>query len=91
MPVKPKQLTLEQRIQRGIEVHQFTIDDYRTHPDTHLHCNFCGDAILVDYFQFGVMDMKRRLMNFVSSHSKCEPQLVTKTKDMTLTPKERAS
>ena len=81
--------TLEQLIKAGIAKHQFWFDDYREVPDQKLHCSFCGESILVDYFQFGVTEMGRRLTSFAWEHSKCEPHFVTKSTQMMLTPKEK--
>ena len=73
--------TLENRVNQGIERHQFTLDDYQEYPDMHLRC-WCGGALLVDYQQFGAGEMKRRLTAFVSTHEKCPkpgpvPRVVT--------------
>jgi hypothetical protein len=62
--------TLENRVNQGIERHQFTLDDYQEYPDMHLRC-WCGGALLVDYQQFGPGEMKRRIATFVSRHEKC--------------------
>lgn len=80
---------LEQLITERIAKHQFLFDDYREVPDQKLHCSFCGDSILVDYFQFGVTEMGRMLTSFVREHSKCEPTFVTKSSEMMLVPKEK--
>ena len=81
--------SLEQLVKAGVAKHQFWFDDHRTSPDVHLHCSFCGESILIDYFQFGMKEMGRRLMQFVSVHSKCAPHLVKKSSEMMLTPKEK--
>jgi len=66
--------TLEQRVKLGLARHQFSLDDYRDHPvDCHLHCSFCGDALLIDYFQFGVSEMNRQITAFAARHGKCRP------------------
>ena len=87
-PAKPKGQTLEQKITQMVALHQLYFDPIDT-PDQHLRCSFCEEALLIDYFQFGVQEMNRRLMSWVSKHSGCSPKLVTKTKDMVLTPKEK--
>jgi hypothetical protein len=79
--------TLQQRIEQMVAQHQLWFDPIDS-PEQHLHCSFCESAILIDYFQFGVMDMNRRLMSFASEHGKCTPRLATKVKDMVLTPVE---
>ena len=88
MPVTSKKITSKQRIKRAIELHQFRLDDYREVPDPHLHCQFCGGSILLDYIGLGYQEMNQRLMAWISHHSTCPPKLVTKTSAMMLTPKE---
>ena len=90
MTTKPRQQTLQQRIEQMVAQHQFYFDPIDS-PEMHLHCSFCEEAILIDYFQFGVQEMNRRLMAWVSHHSTCAPKLATKTKDMVLTPVEGKS
>ena len=87
MPAHSK--TLEQRIEQGIARHQFTLnapDD----PECRVTCNWCGESLLIDYFQFGYHEMTIRVNNFTRQHGSCEPTWKTKPKDMILTPKEKA-
>jgi hypothetical protein len=66
--------TLEQRIKSGLARHQFSLDDYRDHPfDCHLRC-WCGSQLLIDYFQFGLGEMARRMVSFVAEHEGCKPK-----------------
>ena len=88
MTTKARQQTLEQRISQGVAVHQFYFDDYRTVADQHIRCSWCEGALLIDYLGLGVLEMNRRLSSWVAVHAKCEPRLVTKTKDMVLAPVE---
>jgi len=66
--------TLEQRVKLGMARHQFWFDDWRKHPDVHIHCSWCGGSLLIDYFQFGLHEMNRQLISFVAQHDKCEPK-----------------
>ena len=68
--------TLEQKINAGIARHQFWFDDYRTNPDVHLHC-WCGSQLLIDYFQFGLSEMNRRIASFSAEHKACKPKEVS--------------
>ena len=89
MATKPKPQTLEQRVKQAVDRKQFWFDDFRHEPEQHIHCSFCQETLLIDYFQFGVPEMNGRLMAWVNKHSGCVPGLATKTKDMMLTPKEK--
>ena len=82
--------TLEQRVEQGVAKHQFYFDPPGSY-DMHIHCSWCEDSLLVDYFQFPYPEMSRRLIQWVKQHEGCEPALQTKDKDMQLTPKEHAS
>ncbi len=71
---RSKPQPLEQRVKIGMARHQFWFDDWRRHPDVHIHCSWCGGSLLIDYFQFGMAEMNRRLMSFVAEHERCEPK-----------------
>ena len=89
-PVTQGKSTLEQRITQMVAQHQLWFDPIDS-PEQRLHCSFCEESLLIDYFQFGVMDMNRRLLSFSAEHARCTPRLATKIKDMVLAPVEGKS
>jgi hypothetical protein len=82
-------MTLQQRIEAAVARKQFWFDPPDS-PDMHIHCSFCQSSLLIDYFQFGKAEMDIRLMAWANHHALCSPGLATRTKDMSLTPKERS-
>jgi len=66
--------TLEQRVRTGIARHQFWFDDWRKHPDVHIHCSWCGGSLLIDYLHFGLMTMNRSIISFIAKHEACTPK-----------------
>ena len=83
-----KSLSLEKRIQQGIARRQFTLNPPDS-PEVRLSCAWCGESLLIDYFQFGVPEMTRQINAFLQDHASCEPTWKTEPKDMVLTPKEK--
>ena len=62
--------TLKQRIDRAMVQHRLWFN--RNPEEVRLHC-WCGDSLLIDYFQIGEQEMSRRITSFVALHDRCGP------------------
>ena len=66
---RPPTLSLEQRVKQGMAQHRLWLDEH-SFPETRLH-SWCGASLLIDYLQFGMQEMNRRMMSFVAAHDGC--------------------
>jgi hypothetical protein len=63
--------TLEQRISAGIARGNLWFNE---DPLEVRLCCFCGESLLIDYFQLGIVPMNRELASFIAAHKGCSPR-----------------
>lgn len=63
--------TLEKRINFGIARGNLWFNEDSL--EVRLCCS-CGESLLIDYFQLGIVPMNRELASFIATHKGCPPR-----------------